>query len=85
MTWEGEPRTWDWRKTGSGWTFATDPSTERLFHAYDVNNLAACDPTKGCFGSVEPVNEGSRLCPACQVIVKAEPEGRPKRDFGGPS
>lgn len=73
-------RPWEWRKSAGGWTLASDGATRR-FHAYDVNNNAACEPSNGLFVSVEEVNEGSDLCPSCAGIIKAEPEGRPKIDY----
>ena len=68
---------WVWRKAWGGWTLDTDNGPNgRLFHAYDQQDHAACDPDKGLASSVEPVNEGSHLCPTCIAIVKAAPRGR---------
>lgn len=75
-------RAWDWRKAWGGWTLATDHGEHgRLFHAYDVNDSAACDPPIGLARSCEPVNEGSHLCPDCMTIVRRQPQGRPEREY----
>lgn len=72
---------WEWRKAEWGVCLRTDLSAGelvRLFHAYDVNNLAACEPC-GLIGSCEIPNEGSSLCPDCVLVVQDTPEGRPER------
>lgn len=66
---------WDWRKAAGGWPMRNDPDY-RNFHAYDVNDNAACDPMIGLISSAEELNEGSTLCHECVAIVKAEPHGR---------
>lgn len=81
---------WEWRKASGGWWFPSveTPST-RKFHAYDVNDNAACSPGAGLVASCEEPNEGSDLCPECIDVVKAEPWGRervvyePLRAAGG--
>ncbi len=71
---------WEWRKAAGGWCADTDPSShERLFHAYDINDNAACEPLLGLAATCEQPNEGSRFCPACMETVKAMPAGRPER------
>lgn len=66
---------WDWRKAAGGWPIRTDPEF-RKFHAYDVNDNAACDPILGLCATSEAANEGVPLCDECVAIVKAEPCGR---------
>lgn len=72
-------RPWDWRKAIAG---CTPPSNRRdgvrYFHAYDVNDNAACAVELGLIASCEEVNEGSPLCPDCIEYVKAHPAGRDK-------
>lgn len=68
-----ETRTWDWRKAEAG----VVPKGQRIFHAYDVNNNAACEPHCGLVASVEEPNEGSEFCHDCMDIVRLTPEGRP--------
>lgn len=70
---------WVWRKSDGGWRLTADPDGERLFHAYDINNNAACEPTIGLGATVEEPNEGARFCNACVSVVKSLPEGRAPR------
>lgn len=72
--------TWDWRKAWGGACFLTDPDFRR-FHAYDINDNAACAPHLGLGRSCERPNEGSDFCPACMAVVRVTPEGRPKRTY----
>lgn len=72
---DGQRQPWEWRKAWGGWRFATDTS-ERLFHAYDVNDNAACEPSMGLWQSCEEPNEGSALCAACVDVVTTTPAGR---------
>lgn len=73
---------WEWRKAAGGWTHDTDRGPHgRLFHAYDVNDNAACYPHGGLAASCEEPNEGSHLCPDCIEFVKANPAGRDKRVY----
>lgn len=67
--------TWEWRR-GQGAPFVTPDGVERRFHAYDVNDNAACRPMWGLIQSIEEPNEGSNLCPECMAVIKAEPAGR---------
>lgn len=65
---------WDWRKSSGGVTLPSDTAAgERLFHAYDGDDLAACSPGYGLLASCEEPNEGSRFCRPCMVAVKAGP------------
>ncbi len=60
---------WEWRKASGGLTFRTDPYPERLFHAYDMNDNAACDPGLGLVATCEPLTPASKRCPRCILIV----------------
>lgn len=70
-------RAWEWRKGHPATAWLLKPSA--AFHAYDVNDNAACDSSMGLGVSVEKPNEGSELCPACVAFVKANPAGREAR------
>lgn len=72
-------RPWEWRKAAGGWMLDTDRPGDRLFHAYDVNDNAACEPVIGLGASCEEPNEGSKLCPACVSVVVENPAGRDRR------
>lgn len=71
---------WEWRKSHpiTGWLLEPIGA----FHAYDVNNNAACDPRMGLYASIEEPNEGSQLCAVCMEFVKANPAGREPRQSG---
>ncbi len=69
---------WEWRKPSGGWTLPSDRPARR-FHAFDVNNLAACAPSFGLIASCEPPNEGSLLCADCVEVVRDQPAGRDLR------
>lgn len=71
----GVERPWAWRKASGG----VVPKGLRVFHAYDVNDNAACQPSAGLMASCEVPNEGSELCEDCMVIVRTEPWGRERR------
>ena len=73
-------RPWDWRKASAG----VVPKGWRIFHAYDVNDNAACEPSYGLAASCEEPNEGSELCPDCIDVVRAEPGGRRPHERGTP-
>lgn len=49
---------------------------EQLFHAYDVNDCAACTTLLRLATSVEEPNEGSSLCLACRAQIRRQPLGR---------
>lgn len=73
---------WDWRKAAGGVLLGDDflsTPPVRVFHAYDVNDLAACSPSCGLAATSEEPNEGSVLCQQCVEAVKANPAGRDKR------
>jgi hypothetical protein len=55
---------------------------EQLFHAYDVNDYAACTTLLWLATSVEEPNEGSSLCLACLAMIRRLPLGR-EPGFGG--
>lgn len=79
---EGFTVPWDWRLAQGGCV----PSSNRrdgirYFHAYDVNDNAACEVSLGLVASCEPPNEGSPFCPDCIEVVKATPAGRDKRIY----
>lgn len=79
---EGFEQPWDWRKAVGGCVpYSNLRDHVRYFHAYDVNNNAACEPSLGLIASCEPPNEGSHLCPDCVEFVKANPAGREKRVY----
>lgn len=70
---------WDWRKAASfgGVWLATDHGPrQRRFHAYDADDLAACEPSCGLVATCEEPTEGSDFCPACMDIVRRSPDGR---------
>lgn len=71
---------WDWRKASGGWTLPTD-HPNRLFHAYDINNHAACAPSLGLAASCEDPTEGSTYCAECIAIVQATPGGRERIEY----
>lgn len=73
-------KAWDWRKAIGGWTLPSDIPVRRV-HAFDVNNNAACSPSHGLIKSIEPPTEGSLFCDDCIAVVKAQPEGRPEREY----
>lgn len=80
MTTKITTRPWEWRKAYAGVLLHNDqPGGRRLFHAYDVNDNAACSPSCGLVASCEEPNEGSELCPDCTIIVGEQPAGRPER------
>lgn len=69
---------WAWRKAIAGWTFDTDRGPDgRLFHAYDQDDHAACDPGMGLMHSCEEPNEGSHLCPSCVAVVRSQTGRQP--------
>lgn len=81
---------WSWRKASGGiWLgddrWVADPTNrlgkrvERVFHAYDVNDNAACEPMCGLVASCEEPNEGSLLCSQCIPVVQENPAGRSAR------
>lgn len=73
---------WDWRKSQGGWSRPIDSGPRgRAFHAYDVNDNAACDVSLGLIRSIEEPNEGSHCCPDCIEFVQANPAGRDKRTY----
>lgn len=75
--------TWEWRKAEGGVTLGEDhwegDTFVRVFHAYDVNDNAACEPSCGLVASCEEPNEGSPLCLKCIAVVQANPAGRDPR------
>jgi hypothetical protein len=81
---------WAWRKASGGiWIgddeahgYGGDLRIDRVFHAYDVNHNAACEPSCGLIRSAEEPNEGSPLCGQCIAVVKTEPAGREARVRG---
>lgn len=66
---------WDWRKASGGCI----PQNRRIFHAYDMNDNAACRPSLGLVASCEEPNEGSEFCEDCMGVVRSEPWGREER------
>lgn len=70
-------RAWDWRLALNHEFFDVDGV--ETFHAYDVNNNAACEPMYGLISSVGPPNEGSNLCRDCMTVVRSQPRGRSPR------
>jgi hypothetical protein len=74
---------WDWRKADGGFHLETDrTSGERLFHAYDVNDNAACEPNCGLSVTGEEFVDGvSPQCPACLEVVQDKPNGNRKRVY----
>ena len=75
-----QTKPWEWRKAYGGiWFHRVETPERRIFHAYDVNDNAACEPAFGLVQSCEEPNEGSTLCPECIEVCKAEPAGRPPR------
>jgi hypothetical protein len=68
---------WEWRKAIGG----AIPQPRSAFHAYDVNDNAACDVGYGLLASVQEPHEGSELCLACMEFVKANPAGREERVY----
>lgn len=68
-------KAWDWRKALGGCV----PKGRLIFHAYDVNDNAACSPSHGLLESIEEPNEGSEFCHDCMDVVRLTPEGRPAR------
>lgn len=68
---------WEWRKALAG----VIPKGRHIFHAYDVNDLAACEPGCGLVASIEEPNEGSELCLDCIEVVRTNPAGRPEREY----
>jgi hypothetical protein len=77
---EAPERAWDWRR---GWGGVSPSHEYETFHAYDVNDNAACVPSIGLMESKDEPNEGSKFCETCMDIVRSTPEGRPKRRAGG--
>jgi hypothetical protein len=69
---------WTWRK-GLGGFIPPSSTPGKPFHAYDVNDNAACIDGYGLAASCEPPNEGSSLCAECVAAVKSLPAGRDKR------
>lgn len=68
---------WEWRKASGGWWMHRVETPEhRVFHAYDIDDHSACEPSAGLAKSCEEPNEGSELCPECIEAVKAQPFGR---------
>lgn len=73
---------WAWRRALGGCV----PSSNRrdgvrYFHAHDVNDNAACEPSLGLMASDKEPSEGSPFCPDCIEFVKANPAGREKRIY----
>lgn len=75
-------RAWDWRKADGGFTLETDRDGERRFHAYDINDSAACEPSCGLGATGEEYVDGvSPQCPVCLQITIDKPEGYRKRVY----
>lgn len=75
-------RAWDWRKADGGFSLETDRTGERRFHAYDVNDNAACEPSCGLVATGEEYLEGvSPQCPVCLQITQDRPNGNRKRVY----
>lgn len=75
-------RAWEWRKAAGGWTTDADRGPRgRAFHAYDVNDNAACQVSLGLMATCEEPNEGSHFCEPCMEFVRLHPEGRAKRVY----
>lgn len=72
---------WSWRKASGGCI----PGNRRIFHAYDVNDNAACNDAYGLVASCEEPNEGSELCSDCVEVCKAKPAGREPRHAARPA
>lgn len=74
-----QTRPWEWRigLNHGFWDVAGRPT----FHAHDVNDLSACEPSHGLVRTSEQPNEGSFFCPACLDATKAMPEGRARRVY----
>lgn len=62
--------TWEWRIALGGFT---PPADHRdgvgYFHAYDMENKAACEPLISLIESCGEPTEGDRFCPDCLAIV----------------
>jgi hypothetical protein len=56
----------EWRRA-SGGHWLPD-----VFHAYDRENRAACQPAVRLDESSEPPHEGSDLCAECDSVVRTE-------------
>lgn len=77
-------RAWEWRKASDLGIMLLDRDQElgrHIFHAYDVNDNAACCVSVGLIASVEEPNEGSELCPDCATFVSVHRSGRELRDY----
>lgn len=70
-------RPWSWRLGYNHGLFDV-PRGVPTFHAYDVNDSAACDAGFGLAGTIEQPNEGSHFCPRCILATAELPEGRAK-------
>lgn len=62
-----------WRKADGGWWIDGDAP---IFHAYDINDNAACSPNYGLMATCEQPNEGSELCASCIDVCRMAPSGR---------
>lgn len=75
---------WEWRISAPVGVMMLDTDRaagRRLFHAYDVNHHAACDPVVGLIESDRRVTEGDDLCPDCIRIVAENPAGSDPIDY----
>lgn len=68
---------WDWRIALNHALFDVDGKP--TFHAFDVNNNAACEPLFGLVATIEEPSEGSNLCRSCMEFVRDNMAGRSLR------